>query len=165
MQNHHLVVAVLLALGLVSFACNSNSYDDDMAFDDDSGSGGGDDDVADDDDDAGDDDSAGADPRIFIDPDFLAFGSVCVGSNSTLPIAIANLGEGPLVIDGMHCPLPEVTYTAFTGQIPPSGQPVNVDITVACSVEGALTGPLKVMSNDPSRPQYNVPIEVSCDTC
>jgi hypothetical protein len=118
-----------------------------------------------DDDDAGDDDSAAGAPQIFIDPDFLAFGSVCVGSSAMLPIAVANLGDAPLMIDAMDCPLAEVTFTAFTGQIPPSAQPVSVDVTATCSVEGALTGPLKIISNDPNRPQYNVPVEVSCDTC
>ncbi len=165
MRIHPSLLAVLmLMLGLTLTVCNGNTYDDDTAGDDDAG----DDDSSatdDDDDDAGDDDSAAAEPQIFVDPDMLAFGSVCVGSSGILPIAIANLGEAPLVIDAMQCTLPEVTFTPFTGQIAPSASPVGVDITVNCSVEGVLTGPLKIISNDPNRPQYNVPVEVSCDTC
>jgi hypothetical protein len=157
-----LVAVLMLLLGLGLTACNNNAYDDDVTADDDAAD---DDSAAGDDDDAGDDDSAGPAPQIFVDPNFMAFGSVCVGSSAMLPIAIANLGDAPLVVDAMQCPLPEVTFTPFSGQIPPSAQPVSVDITVNCSVEGALTGPLKIISNDPNRPNYNIPVEVSCDTC
>ena len=157
-----LLCAVLLLFGLGLTACNDNAYDDDVTADDDDDD---DDSAVGDDDDAGDDDSAGPQPHIFVDPGVLAFGSVCVGSASMLPIAIANLGEAPLLIDAMQCPLTEVTFTPFTGQIPPQGQPVGVEITVTCSVAGPLTGPLKIISNDPNRPNYNVPVEVSCDTC
>jgi len=149
---------LLLSSGLLFAACGANEYgDDDTGSDDDDSAVGDDDDSA-----VGDDDTAAAAPEIFVDPPALPY-TVCDGQASTTTLHIANIGNAPLIIDGMHCPLSQITFTPFTGPIDPSSPPVDVDVTATCSEEGFFGQALKIMSNDPNRPQYNVQVELTCD--
>ena len=152
------MLVLLMPLALLFVACGGNEYDDDDSspWDDDS-AGDDDDDSA-----AGDDDTAGAAPEIFVDPHALVY-TVCNGQASLTTLHIANVGDAPLIIDGMACPLPQITFTPFTGAIDPSAQPVDVDVTASCTEEGFFGQSLKIMSNDPDRPQYNVQVELTCD--
>ena len=155
-QTRMLVLA--MAFSLLFAACGGNEYgDDDIGDDDDDSAVGDDDDSA-----VGDDDTAGAAPEIFVDPSMLVY-SVCNGQASSTTIHIANVGDAPLIINGMACPLPQITFTPFKGAIDPSASPVDVDVIAACTEEGFFGQSLKIMSNDPNRPQYNVQVELTCD--
>jgi len=149
------LLIILMILGLVG-ACGGNEYGDD-----DTVPGDDDDSAADDDDSAGDDDTAGA-PAIFVDPPMLTY-AVCNGQSDTITLHIRNQGDAPLIVEGMACPLPAITFTPFTGVIQPAAPPVDVDVTATCTEEGTFGQALKIMSNDPNRPQYNVQVEVTCD--
>jgi hypothetical protein len=148
------LLSMLAVVGLLAPACG-NEYDDDYSPDDD---------VADDDSATDDDDSSNEQqPDLFYDPPVLNFGSVCVGSSGVVNIAIANLGDAPLLIEGIVCPLPGLTFEPWTGSLPPGSSPLDIELTMTCSESGTFSSPFRIISNDPDEPQAMLPLEVACD--
>ena len=158
----------LLSLGLV-LGCPGDDSDDDTseadddAADDDSGDDDdvGDDDAADDDSGADDDDSAAGEPDLVVNPQVLDFGSVAVGSTLGLPLEIVNIGDGPLEIFDMVSPVTVITFTPFTGVLPPGAHEA-VAFDATCTEVGEQTGHLVIQSSDPDEPQKLVPVTVMC---
>ena len=173
MTLRHLLSWIPLTILALVFYVGCPSEDE---TDDDDDSAVGDDDVADDDvadddsaadddaadDDAADDDTATGDPNIVADPHTLNFGTVSVGSDSTLPLAIINTGDGPLEVFEMYTPLPAITFTAFVGVIPPQGNEV-VQITATCTAEEEVIGNLMIVSDDADENPLRVQVILLCD--
>ena len=152
---------LLFVTGLLFAGCGQQiGIDDDVVPDDD-------DDSAADDDTTGDDDStAGPDPSMIVDPPQLVeFGSICVGTPTTEQIAVVNVGQGPLVITELVCDLPIVSFTPFSGSLTAGGAPLILDVTATCTQAGAVEGPFRIVSNDPTHPVYNVVLIIDCITC
>ena len=148
--------------GLLLAGCGQQIGIDDDVFPDD------DDDSAADDDATGDDDdtTAGPDPSIVVDPpQLLEYGSICVGTPTTEQIAVVNIGEGPLVITELVCDVPIVSFTPFSGSLSAGGAPLIVDVTATCTQAGTVEGPFRIVSNDPTKPVYNVVLVIDCTTC
>jgi len=138
---------------------DSAAGDDDAADDDTGDDDTGDDDTGDDD--TGDDDVAG-DPDIAATPPALNFGTVGVGNSATIPLEIANVGTGPLEIFEMVCPLPAISFTPFTGVIPP-GSAETVPVTGTCTVEEEVGGMLVIASDDPDENPLQIQVILICD--
>ncbi len=160
------MISLLLTGMLLGLGCPTTTPDDDSGDDD----GADDDDVGDDDsasdDDVGDDDSAGGQPDINVHPPQVNFQNQCIGKPTTLGVNIENVGDAPLHVSGQLCTLDPVTFQEFQGNVPPGGNPVHLDLTVTCAVEGKQEGVLRIFSNDPDENPLVVPLLVICGlTC
>ena len=157
-----------LICGIVMVGCpEDDPQGDDDDNDDDSAAG--DDDVADDDSASDDDDSAGDDddsaagaPDIVTQPSNLDFGTVSVGASADINLNIRNIGNVPLVINDMVSPLTQLSFTAFSGPIPPGGNE-SVVITGNCTIEEEVAGALIIVSNDPDENPLHVVTAMICD--
>jgi len=157
-------ITMLLLAGAI-FALGCPTEDDDVADDDSVGDDdGGDDDGGDDD--GGDDDSAAGKPDINVHPPQVNFQNQCIGKPGTLGVNVENVGDSQLHVSDQLCTLKAVTFQEFQGNIPPSGTPVKIDLTVTCTEEGEQEGVFRIFSNDPDENPFVVPLLVNCGkTC
>ncbi len=157
---HALLLPWLTAL-LMAGCGNQVGYDDDVSFDDDS--------AADDDDDTADDDddtTVAAGGEILVDPpQVVEYGSICLNTPTTHQVAVVNVGQEPLVISEMVCNIPIVSFTPYTGTLAPGSGPVILDLTATCTAVETFNAPLKILSNDPDDPIYNVYLVIDCISC
>ena len=78
----------------------------------------------------------------------LDLGSVDVGASATTLLEIVNAGDGELRITGIVSDSPAVTVTPSSLDIAPLGR-AEVAVSFAPAAAGALTGELRLSSNDP----------------
>ncbi|MDP7114985.1 MAG: hypothetical protein QGH45_23625 [Myxococcota bacterium] len=160
----HALLLIWLAVALLTGCGNQIGYDDDVFPDDDSAADD-DDDTADDD--TGDDDTTAASgANMLVDPpQVIEYGSLCLNTPTTEQVAIVNIGDGPLTITEMVCNVPIISFTPFTGTLTPGSAPVILDLTATCTAAESFNAPLKILSNDPTNPVYNVYLVIDCISC
>ena len=131
--------------------------------DDDNDDSAGDDDDDTGDDDTGDDDTGG-DPMLTTDPVQMDFGQVCVGEPSFRPLRLINDGTGTLIVTGQKSDIPPLGIEEFVGEIEPGDNGV-VGVTAACAQPNPFEGVIHIFSNDPTSPDYTVPVNYLCVNC
>ncbi len=106
--------------------------------------------------------SAGAEPDIEADPDFLAFGSINSNETRNENVVLSNVGDGLIIIDDV----------SLTGDSPftlnpedsvgaelASGEVTSINITFTPNgATGNFTGEVLVASNDPDESELLIPI-------
>ena len=101
-------------------------------------------------------------PDINLNPTTLAFGTVTVGSSSTLTAEIQNLGTAALTVSGIaSCTgtSPEFTWAPATPIAVPPGGNRTLSVTYTPTNAGTDTGCLTLASNDPD--EASVSLDVS----
>jgi hypothetical protein len=99
-----------------------------------------------------------ASPVIGTSPSSLSFGNVVLGSSSTLPVTMQNLGDANLVltsisITGVGFSLISPPGTPWT--IPPGGT-TTLNVRLAPSSIGPKSGTVTIASNDPVTPSKTI---------
>jgi hypothetical protein len=96
--------------------------------------------------------------RIGAAPLPLDFGLVAIGSSTQRMLRISNFGFSELTVTGVVSELPEVTTlfsSAFT--VPPFGF-VELPVIFSPALDGLFSGDLVIASDDPTRPEFRVPM-------
>ena len=100
-------------------------------------------------------------PAIAVSPLSLNFGTVTMGSSTTLTTAIQNTGTGPLRVTGISlgagtsAEFSSATATPFSVA---AGQSVNVTVTYRPNDASTDAGTVLVASDDPANPSVSVSV-------
>jgi hypothetical protein len=83
----------------------------------------------------------------------LSFGNVNLGTSSTLPVTLTNLGNSNIDVSNVSVSGPGFTVSGLsTGQILSSGQTATLNVTFAPAASGSVTGSATVTSNAGNSP-------------
>ena len=148
-----LVCIPIITLLIVATGCSENELvltDDDDASDDD--------DTSDDDDDTGDDDDSGVPPgELMVTPPSAGIGPLALGCSGEVPITVANVGDGPLVVAALSFdggeeltvdspPLPASLVAGASIEVTiryvPTDEVMDLAELVVISSEGSATVPI-----------------------
>ena len=98
-------------------------------------------------------------PKIGVTPSSLSFGSVTVGQNSSLALAISNNGSAALTISSITSS--NGAFAATSPATPFTVQPggsTAVTVMFSPTAAGSQSGNLTISSNDPASPQFTVAV-------
>jgi hypothetical protein len=98
--------------------------------------------------------------ELSLSAEALDYGSVDFGANAGLPITIANTGNAPLTIFSLEVTSP----WEISGEIPEvleGGQSTGPTIGFIGETSGANTGTLTLSTDDPDRPEVEIPLTAS----
>lgn len=101
----------------------------------------------------------GLPPQIDTQPSGLDFGEVALGQSAQLSVTVFNRGGSNLSIGPVVATTDEFAALAPTGPVsigPGASQPIQVSFSPAA--EGTRFGTLRISSNDPNNPQFDVPL-------
>lgn len=98
-----------------------------------------------------------ATPKIGVTPSSLSFGSVMVGQNSSLSLAVSNSGTTALTVNSITSS--NGVFAATSPSTPFAVQPGSstaVTVRFSPTSTGLQSGNLTISSNDPASPQFTV---------
>lgn len=106
-------------------------------------------------------DAAAPGPRLAVSPDSLTFSSQPVGTSKTWNLSLRNTGSQALVIQSIASTNSAFSVAAdFPITILPGGN-FYVNAAFAPQSAGAISGSLRVSSNDPAQPVVSIPVSGS----
>jgi hypothetical protein len=104
-------------------------------------------------------------PRIALEPEetALEFGEIPKGMRRKVTVQLANIGGRPLDITTLTAmdPSSRVTVTFQGGMTTATLMPLQrlpIDVDVNGTMPGIIEVPLHIVSNDPGRPSFDIPI-------
>ncbi len=95
-------------------------------------------------------------PRIQVSPANLEFGSVVLGKSQTRRVSIRNGGDDPLTLTALLAPANFAVPTR-SRQIQP-GEKLDLPVSFSPGKQGAVSGALRIFSNDPGRRELTVAV-------
>ena len=116
-----------------------------------------------DDDDVGDDDTTeeqDGGPALSVWPEAIEFGVVALGADEVRTLTLENVGDESLLIVtvSMVGGYELWDVEAFDGQRLEPGEYVDLLVLFHATVEGDASNTVRVLSNDPERPEVLVPV-------
>jgi len=99
-------------------------------------------------------------PDLVVTPAALDFGSVAVGASKPASLTLSNQGDAPLSVSGLTL-LPGSGAFSQSGAAPfnlAPGASQTVSVQFSPGQAGVAAGTLRVQSNDPDSPSYDVPL-------
>jgi len=96
-------------------------------------------------------------PAIAVGETALDFGEVEVGRTAQATVTVRNEGQGPLTVTAVRSALDGVSASEQAFTVAP-GEAQVVTVTVTAPSEGAFSGELEVVSNDPNRGVWTLPL-------
>ncbi len=97
---------------------------------------------------------------IVLGADRLEFNGVEVGRRMNRTLTIRNEGQGALKITDIKSDLQGVSVSRDTFEVP-AGESVDLTVTLTPGAEGAFSGNLEILSNDPDRSLIVLPLSGS----
>ena len=96
-------------------------------------------------------------PAIAVAETALDLGGVEVGRAAQVAVTVRNEGQGPLTVTAVRSALDGVSASEQAFTVAP-GETQAVTVTVTVSSEGTFSGELEVVSNDPNRGVWTIPL-------
>ncbi|MBS2027126.1 MAG: choice-of-anchor D domain-containing protein [Deltaproteobacteria bacterium] len=107
---------------------------------------------------------------LDVSPELLNFGTVAVGANLSLPVSLSNAGTAPLNVTNLYLVATgdaDFTLPATNPQPPfvlqPGAAPTTVMVNFAPTLASARSGTLRIISDDPATPSYDVVLQGNGD--
>jgi len=98
-----------------------------------------------------------APPWIDVTPQRLSFASVPANAVRTLPVRVANSGQGALTVTGLHASDPAFAPTAAAPVVVRAGEHADIDVRFSAPGQpGPVAGVLTIASNAPNGPSISV---------
>ena len=112
--------------------------------------------------------SGGPCPDISVDPGSYDFGKVFLGSSMSTTFTISNMGTAGLAIDQVELFVSgnfSISNDACTGQTVSPGNECYIEVGFLPTYEGWADATLRIYSNDPDAPEWDVPLSGGrCDS-
>ena len=107
---------------------------------------------------------------LDVSPELLNFGNVAVGASSTMTVNLSNAGTAALNVTNLYLVATgdaDFTLVSTNPQPPfvlqPGAPPTPVQVTFTPTQNNARTGTLRIISDDPATPRYDVVLQGNGD--